>query len=155
MRLANYEFLGKKVADKGTVVSQSRRGLRAPHSSPARYSRPCPQARARTFIDMPRSTGFSTEAPTRDWPVAPRHRLAEGTHPQPTDCHHARGTSTPREHQPGAATRCRARGLDRTEHVDRRRARSKEADRRRRTCCPAESAARPLHVAGSVQRAAL
>jgi serine/threonine protein kinase len=36
-------------------------------------------------LDGLRPTGFSTEAPTQDWPAAPRRRFAEGTHPQPTD----------------------------------------------------------------------
>jgi serine/threonine-protein kinase len=36
-------------------------------------------------LDGLRPTGFSTEAPTQDWPAAPRRRFAEGTHPQPID----------------------------------------------------------------------
>jgi len=36
-------------------------------------------------LDGLRPSGFSTEAPTQDWPAAPRRRFAEGTRPQPAD----------------------------------------------------------------------
>lgn len=39
--------------------------------------------RARPFANRPRPTGASTEAPTQNWPIAPRCRFAAGTHLPP------------------------------------------------------------------------